>query len=140
MRNDFFQRAPNKNHMTPQAELLNYKGMKSLVYIWREHCSHNTDRFTAPSPNPALRCTAIRPDIRRLDGRPLSRREGAVQPPFFSFLLSSLVTDRTQAPGIPTVKSSIQSASVVGIFNMDRALLKHKQCLWESVPCPSTVM
>lgn len=46
------------------------KGWKSVVCIWWEHCPHNTDIFTAPSPNLGLECMAIRPCIRHLNGSP----------------------------------------------------------------------
>lgn len=39
------------------------KGWNLFFYIWRKHCLHNTEGFTAPSSNLGLQHTAIRQNM-----------------------------------------------------------------------------
>lgn len=66
----FSRGAPIKTIWHLELNCLITKGWKSLVCIWWKHCPHNTERFTAPRPNLALQCTAIRPCIRRFNECP----------------------------------------------------------------------
>lgn len=85
----------------PSLHRLITKGWDLLFYIWRKHCLHNTDRFTAPCSNPELKQTAIRPNI-----------DGQLAPPNFGRQGYSLLYKKSHWD--PTVSNKNSTQKLTG--------------------------